>query len=196
MRTLIRIILWTWFLAALIVGGLGLLRPLPSAALSGLLLGLTALLLATSFGIPDVRAWLRTVDLRALVLLHVSRLIGYAILFLYRQGRLPYALAVPGGWGDIIVAVLALAVVVIPMRPSLRHHAYIIWNTIGLMNVLLLTTTVVRLGFVQPWQLGALRLLPCSMLPTFLIPLIITTHVIIFERLRDPADLPDAPTVE
>lgn len=184
MRTLIRVILWTWFLAALAAGQTGLLENLPAAAFSGLMAGLTLLLFAGCLGIPSVRAWLGTVDLRSLVLLHVSRLVGYALLVLHRRGQLPSALAVPGGWGEIIVAALALAVVFLPMSASLRRHACIIWNTSGLVNILLIVATAVRLGFAQPGQLGAFRILPCSMLPTFLVPLIIATHAIIYMRLR------------
>jgi hypothetical protein len=191
MRTLIRFVLWTWFLAALVVGRLGLLRTLPTPALPGLLLGLTAVALAVCFGVPAVRAWQQTVDLRLLILVHVSRLIGYVFLILYRQDRLPYSLGMQGGWGEITVAALALLVVVVPMRATLRRHACIIWNTIGLINILLITATVVRLSFSQPWRLWTLQLLPCSMLPTFLMPLIIATHVIIYRRLRSPDEPAD-----
>lgn len=193
MRTLIRLVLWTWFLAALAVGHFGLLRTLPQSALPGILVGLTFLLLAAAFGIPAVRAWLWTVDLRVLVLLHVSRLIGCSFVILYQQGRMFRALAMPGGWGEIVVAVLALVVVLFPMRASFRRHACIIWNTIGLMNVMLVAATMIRLGSNQPWQIWTFRFLPCSMLPTFLMPLLIATHVIIFGRLRGQPDLPEVP---
>jgi hypothetical protein len=53
--------------------------------------------------------------------------------------------------------------------------------------------TAVRLGFTQPWQLLAVRLLPCSMLPTFLVPLIIATHVIIYVRLSAPTETSNSP---
>jgi hypothetical protein len=190
---LIRLVLWTWFLAALIVGRLGLLRNVPGAVLSGLLVGLTGLLLATCFGFPAIRAWVKTIDLRVLVLLHVSRLIGFVFLVLYQRGQLPYALAAPGGWGEIVVAVLALGLVFLPLRASLRRRACIIWNTFGLVEILLLVATAVRLGFTQPWQLLAVRLLPCSMLPTFLVPLIIATHVIIYVRLSAPTETSNSP---
>lgn len=186
MRLLSRLVLWTWFLAALLAGRLGLLQGLPVAVLFGLLGGLTGLILAACLGVPVVRAWLEAIDLRALVLLHVSRLIGIAFLILNRRGQLSYPLAVPSGWGEIIVAVLALGVVVLPMSAPLRRHACLIWNTFGLVEILLLVATAVRLGATQPWQLRAWRLLPCSILPTFFVPLVIATHVIIYWRLRVP----------
>jgi hypothetical protein len=87
------------------------------------------------------------------------------------------------------VALLALLVVFVPMRTALRRHACLIWNTFGLVDILLVVATAVRIGFSQPWQLRALQVLPLSVLPTFLVPLIIATHVIIFVRLgREPAE--------
>jgi hypothetical protein len=100
---------------------------------------------------------------------------------------------VPGGWGEIAVAVLALGLVFLPLRASLRRRACIIWNTFGLVEILLLVATAVRFGFTQPWQLLAVRLLPCSMLPTFLVPLIIATHVIIYVRLSAPTETSNHP---
>lgn len=161
--------------------------------MTGLLLGLTGLLLATCFGFPAIRAWVKTIDLRVLVLLHVSRLIGFVFLVLYRQGRLPYALAVPGGWSEIIVAAAALGLVFLPLRASLHRRACVIWNTFGLVEILVLVATALRLGFAQPWPLLAVRLLPCSMFPTFLVPLIIATHVIIYVRLSAPTDIASPP---
>ena len=52
-------------------------------------------------------AWVRVVDVRWLVGFHLTRFVGVYFLLLYRQGELPYAFAVPGGWGDITIAVLA-----------------------------------------------------------------------------------------
>ena len=40
-------------------------------------------------------------DLRLLVLYHLTRFVGVWFLVLYSRGELPYAFAVPGGWGDI-----------------------------------------------------------------------------------------------
>lgn len=183
MRVIVRVVLWTWFIVAIVVGRLELLARLPAVATQGILAALTALLLAACFGVPAVRTWLQTFDVRALVLLHVSRFVGGYFLFLYHRGALPYAFAVPGGWGDMIVAFLSVLVVFVPMSASLRRHAILIWNTFGLVDILLVGATAARIGFSHPWQLRALQVLPLSILPTFLVPLLIATHAIIFGRL-------------
>ena len=68
----IRAAIWLWLIAALIVGQLQLLRPLLGPALQGLLVGLAGLVLLTYFRVRTVRAWVDGLDLRALVLLHVT----------------------------------------------------------------------------------------------------------------------------
>ena len=183
MRIIVRLVLWTWFLAALVVGRLELLARLPALAPQIILVALTVLLLVACFAISAVRTWIDALDVRALVLPHVTRFVGVYFLLLYQRGVLPYAFAVPCGWGDIIVASLAVGVVFLPLGEKLRHHVCFIWNTVGLVDILFVVFTAARIGLTRPWQLGALRVLPLSVLPTFLVPLIIATHVLIYARL-------------
>lgn len=189
MRILVRLVLWTWFAGALIVGRLELLARLPAWGAGGVLAGLTLLLLAACFTVRPLRDWIRALDLRRVVLLHVVRFYAIYCLVLYRRGDLPYALAVPSAWSDIIVAVLAVGAALLPLREDLHRHVVIIWNTIGLTGLLLNAATATRIGLAQPWQLDAFRHLPLSVLPTFLVPLLLVTHVIIFSRLwREPPE--------
>ena len=183
MRIIVRLVLWTWFLAALVVGRLELLARLPALAPQIILVALTVLLLVACFAISAVRTWIDALDVRALVLPHVTRFVGVYFLLLYQRGVLPYAFAVPCGWGDIIVASLAVGVVFLPLGEKLRPHVCFIWNTVGLVDILFVVFTAARIGLTRPWQLGALRVLPLSVLPTFLVPLIIATHVLIYVRL-------------
>jgi len=188
-RIAVRLILWTWFLAALTAGKLGLLLYVPVPVLPGLLLVLTGLLLAAYFGVRAIRAWVDALDLRVLVLLHLTRFVGLYFLVLYYRGNLPYAFAVPAGWSGMFVAALALAVVLVPWREDLRRHACFIWNTIGFVAALLMLFTALRVGFEFPWQLRPLQLLPLCLLPTFLAPFLVATHVIIYVRLmRSPPE--------
>ena len=180
----IRTALWLWLLAALLAGRLLWLQHLPPPAVQGILFALTALVLLAWRRVPAVRAWIDALDLRRLVLLHTVRFVGFYFLFLYHRGELPYDFAVPGGLGDIVVAALALAVALVPCSDARRRHAIAIWNVVGLVDILLVVFTAGRLGLAQPASLRALTHLPLSLLPTFVVPLIIASHVVIFVRLR------------
>jgi hypothetical protein len=177
-------ILGVWLLVALALGASGRLQalqpPLPQLTLIALTVGA---LLATA-GVPAVRAWALGVDVRFLVAFHLTRFVGSYFLVLYARGELPYAFAVPGGWGDILVASLALLLLLGgPPETVRRRRAYVAWNALGLLDILFVVATAARLGFADPVSMQALLRLPLSLLPTFLVPLIITSHVLLAVRL-------------
>ncbi len=179
----VRLVFWIWFAAAVFVGQQRLLQRLPPFAGPLILAALTALVLLGYFRLAALRQWFDRLDLRHLVLGHVSRFVGIYFLLLYFRGELPYSFAVPAGVGDIVVALAALLVVFLPLGYERRHRLISIWNIVGLTDILLVVATAIRLNLVDPWQLRALTRLPLSLLPTFLVPLIIATHVIIFTRI-------------
>jgi hypothetical protein len=184
---LLRFFLWIWFFAAVGVGYFLLLQRLPAAGIQTILFGLTTLLLFVYFRVEAIRRVVDALELRALVLLHATRFVGIYFLHLYSIGELPYAFAVPGGYGDIFVATLALVVVFAPMSEARRSRATYLWNVIGLVDILLVVLAGARLGRADPASMHALTYLPLSLLPTFLVPLIIASHIVIFRRLRTAA---------
>jgi hypothetical protein len=179
----VRLVFWLWFAAAFIAGWQLVLQRLPPLAGPAIVFGLTALLLSAYFRIATLRTWVDALDPRSLVTLHLTRFIGGYFIVLYRRGDLPYEFAVPGGAGDIIVATLALALVVVPLAEGQLNRAIYIWNIVGLVDIMLVVASVIRLNLADPSQLRALTYLPLSLLPTFLVPLIIATHVVLFARL-------------
>jgi hypothetical protein len=95
---------------------------------------LTALALLACWKIAPIRVWALSIDLRWLVLLHLTRLFaGAYFLLLCQLGQLPCPFARPAGWGDIIVAILALAAVG-ALRTKFAKALLLIWNTIGLID--------------------------------------------------------------
>ena len=144
---------------------------------------LTALVLLACWKISPIRVWALNVDVRWLVLFHVTRLFaGAYFLVLCQRGELPCGFARPAGWGDIIVAVLALAVVN-ATRTRFAKMLLLVWNMLGLIDIIFVVFSALRFG-LKDWQsMHALRELPLSLLPTFLVPLIIASHVLIFVRL-------------
>ena len=172
-----------WLAAALLAGGSGLVGRLRPPAPQVVLLLLTAAVVVLFW--TAWRDWAWTVDRRALVLVHATRLVGFYFLALYARGELPYAFAVPGGVGDIAVAVsaIALAAWMRPGRPARR--LLLVWNAFGFADIAMVVITAARLATAEPGSMRALLELPLSLLPTFLVPIIMATHVLIFARLRD-----------
>lgn len=141
--------------------------------------------------VPTLRSWAMQVDLRALVALHLTRFVGLYFLLLARRGELAPAFAVPAGWGDIVVATLAIAVLAGGPAPEVtRRRALLCWNLLGLADILFVVITAARVAMADPASMSALLRLPLSVIPTFLVPLIIVSHLVIGVRLlRRPADV-------
>jgi len=177
-------ILVVWFVAALAAGACGVVTwlqpPLPQA----LLLLLSAAALTASWAVPTINAWVSGLSFETLVSVHLTRFIGVYFLVLYRQGRLPHAFAVPCGWGDIAVAVGAVGLLVFAPPLATRRRLVYAWNLFGLLDILFVVFTAGRLASSDPGSMAELLRLPLSLLPTFVVPLIIASHAIIFAKLR------------
>lgn len=174
---------FVWFLAALVVGASGRLASLAPPRPQLLLLLLTAALIAAGMLVPSFRAWLAAVDLRSVIAIHLTRFIGVYFLVLYARGLLPFDFAVLGGWGDIAIATTALLWLVLVAEPTAHRTLLLLWNLCGLIDIVFVVATAARMATADPASMGPMRTLPLSLLPTFLVPLIIASHVLIFWRL-------------
>jgi hypothetical protein len=177
---------FAWFLVALGVGASGALARLAPPRPQLLLLVLTVALIVAGAVVPSFRAWLSGVELRAVIALHVTRLVGIYFLVLYARGLLPFDFAVLGGWGDIVIALTALCWLVLARDPVDHRNLLWLWNLCGTADILFVVVTAARMALADPASMGPLRTLPLSLLPTFLVPLIIASHVLIFWRLYRP----------
>jgi hypothetical protein len=177
----VRVILILWFCLALIAGISGRFRVVSAPIVAATIWTSTAVALFACWKSPAIKSWAAIVDLRWLIALHLTRFVGFYFLFLSRRGRLPEGFAVPGGIGDIAVAFIAGMILFIP---ALRRSRTILlrWNAFGLIDIVFVAFSALRFG-LKDWQsMAPLRELPLSLLPTFLVPLIITSHVLIFIR--------------
>jgi hypothetical protein len=178
------LLLWGALAAAAGAAGMVASSPVPPPAVAGALVlaGLLAWPLSARF-----RAWVRAVPLWALVAIHLVRFVGAWFIVLYRRGELPFAFAVPGGWGDILAAssAAALLVAAIPARTPARCRVLLGWNVFGLLDILFVVATAARLYLADPLQLAPLTRVPLSLLPTYFVPLVVLTHLRIFGWLRE-----------
>jgi len=183
---------FVWFIAAVITGASGFLLRVPAPALQAILVALTLALMIAAVAVPAFGAWLSAIDLSAVIAVHLTRFIGIYFLVLYRRGLLPFDFAVLGGWGDILIAATALAWLVLAADPA-RHRGWLwLWNLAGLIDILFVVAIAGRIGMADPAAMGPLRVLPLSLLPTFLVPIIIGSHALIFWRLRRRTALREA----
>jgi hypothetical protein len=176
-----------WLVAAVAVGASGPLQTLQPPAPQLIVAALTAAVLVAIAVVGPVRRWALGVDVRALVALHVTRLVagGWFLVLYHRDGQLPYAFAVPGGVGDMLVALLAVALLATTSPLTARgRRLYAGWNVLGLVDILFVVATAARLGAADPGSMRPLLRLPLSLLPTFLVPLIIASHLLLVRRLR------------
>jgi hypothetical protein len=180
------VLLAMWGAIALAAGAAGFVAtsPVPPPLIAAGLVVAGAVAYAAS---GRVKSWVRAVPLGALVAIHLVRFVGAWFIVLYRRGELPFEFAVPGGWGNILAAAGAAALLAgaIPARTRGRRRVVLAWNVLGLLDILYVLTTAARLYFAGPTGLAPLTRLPLSLLPTWLVPLIVLSHLRIFGWLRE-----------
>ncbi|MFL6617747.1 MAG: hypothetical protein ACJ8MH_04055 [Povalibacter sp.] len=176
-------IIWLAIVAGVSFAGIPQKLTPPGPQIVLLLLTISLLLLGrfnSSF-----RSWIASVDLRVLVGVHVVRaLAGAGFLWAASHTSLSPGFATMAGYGDIIVAVLALAAILrISPDRSDAPLLYVIWNTLGLIDIMLVVATAARTAMNDPAAMRPLMQPPFALLPLFLVPIVIASHIWIFERL-------------
>src|SRR5690606_13004418 len=124
--------------------------------------------------------------------------VGVYFLLLARKGVLPGEFAYVAGWGDIVVALGALVVLMfaVPARTDQQRLVLLVWNTIGLLDILLVLGNGLRLFSRTPEIALPFTQLPLALLPLLVVPLVISTHLWIFAWSAPSATpLPTDPVV-
>lgn len=181
-------LLLAWGVLAAAAGWAGALArsPIPPPLIAA---GLVAAGVAAWAVSARIRGWVRAVPLGALVAIHLVRFVGVWFIVLYRRGELPFAFAVPGGWGDILAAAAAAALLLgaVPARTPARRRVLLAWNVLGLLDIVYVVATAARIYLADPQQLAPLTRMPLALLPAYFVPLILLTHLRIFGSLRESA---------
>src|SRR5262249_9146924 len=173
-----------WLLLATAAGAAGLTSRLHPPLPQIVLLGLTTGLLLASRLAPRFSSFIASLDWSAFVALHATRFVGLYFLRACGGGDLPREFAVPAAIGDTAVAALAVLLVVFGRWITRRPGIVLAWNLLGLADILLVVAKAARLSLADPPSMAALLRLPLSLLPTFLVPIIVASHVLLLVRLR------------
>ena len=182
-----RSILLLWLGLALILGASGVLNSFPPPGPQLVLLGLSALAIWVGTRAGPIRDWIDRLPIQAFPVLHLIRFVGIWFLIMAARGELSATFANAAGIGDIIAASGAVLLLVLG-EPSTRakRAAWLTWNTVAMLDwvAVLASVTLVTLQGRQD-ELAPLLRLPFSLLPTFIVPVLIASQVFLFRRLRN-----------
>jgi hypothetical protein len=158
-------------------------------------LGLAVVMPVIIFGIwytasPRFREFVLALDPRHLTLAQTWRIGGFVFLALAARGVLPHTFANIAGGGDIFFGATAAFAAYRLVAPQ-RFGATLIWQAMGMMDLV----TAIALGALSsPSKIGFLAeggvttrvmgLLPMSLVPTFIVPLLFIFHIIVIAQAR------------
>ena len=163
---------------------------LPTTLIGGIGLPLLVFggLYATS---RNFRDFLLHLDIRPLILLHTWRMLGLGFVFLYFYDILSGWFALPAGLGDAATAVgaLFLGIALYTSGTKVSRAMVFWWNTFGLIDFVIAVSmgVIMRPGMniihdsLTSRPMGEF---PLALIPAFVVPLFILTHVIIYLQLR------------
>lgn len=174
----------TWFLLALVFGYFELVRTLPFWAPPAIPLTLTLLVSLLVLKVPVFRDAIMRVDMVWLVSVGFLRALSFYIGYLAWAGEVPVSFAVPIETGVVIVMALA-AGLIWRCRPleSRGRRWLVAWNVLGALQVVSILATVVwHILIGKPPTIFAS--LPMNLFPTFIVPLLFVSHIVIAYRLR------------
>jgi hypothetical protein len=181
-------IIAAWFVFALSASAAHVFKQ--SSAAPPIALGLSVLIPVVVFWIwfrtsAGFREFALSLDPRVLTIVQSWRIAGFAFVVLYVYGILPGIFANPAGWGDIAIGLTAPWVAMKLAGPGHRK-GFIVWNALGILDLVVAVTTGTTSRLVHPHGLAAdaMTVLPLSIVPTFLVPLFLILHIIVIAQAR------------
>ena len=175
--------LLVWLIVAVLLAVTGTFHNIP-VRMPVLGIALTATVLIILALVPRVRARVMVGGPRPLVAFHLTRFVGFYFLWLLSLGVLARDFAVPAGWGDVIIAAWAGALLFIKDWSSRDMRlAVLLWNVFGLFDILMVMALAARQAAADPGFQNGFASLPLSLLPTFIVPIVIASHVLLFAWL-------------
>ncbi len=162
-----------------------------------LFLILSLLIPALTFAIAynfssSFKHYVLNLDIRTLILLHSWRMLGFGFLFIYAFNQLPLMFALPAGVGDAIAAIFAtvIGITFIINKRGVKKKWISMWNSFGLMDFVIavsigLMTRTGNIGHLENTVASdAMAHFPLVMIPGFIVPFFLLTHIIIILQLR------------
>jgi len=131
------------------------------------------------------REFVLSLNPRILTFIQAWRILGITFVILEARGVLPAIFALPAGYGDMAIGVTAPFVAWKLVSPSHRS-GFILWQFLGMADLVTAVTLGTTAGLLSPHgpSMVAMTVLPLSLIPTFIVPLLLIFHVICIAQAR------------
>ena len=112
--------------------------------------------------------------------------LGQPALWRLNRRSVPRAVAL-GLFVGVIIPIMHTAIAAVlacPITTRARRAAVLVWNAIALADIVAVVATAQWVLFLSghPETMGALTTFPWSVIPFFVVPIVIATHGLIFAR--------------
>jgi hypothetical protein len=187
-------VLAAWFFAAVAFAATGAVTTNGFGAAG---VGLTVVLPIIAIAIlaprwSILRSALYGIPLPILIGVNAVRIFGYFFIIHYAAGRLPAPFAPSAGWGDVLVGFTAIPVAFFAARQMAGwRQLTFVWNLVGIVDLVLAIGFGVTSAFDSPLRIfsggpdtALMAELPMFLIPGFLVPVFVLTHLAVFVRLR------------
>lgn len=177
-----------WFIFSLSASALHVFKN--DSARLGLSVGLAALIPIVVFSLwfaasAGFRGFAMSLNPRVLSLVHTWRIGGFTFLVLNAFGILPAVFAWPAGVGDMLIGATAPLVAWRLAQPDHRNR-FMLWQALGMLDLVTAVTLGTTAGLISPHGVAmtAMTVLPLSLVPTFIVPLLLIFHIICIAQAR------------
>jgi hypothetical protein len=191
-RTITVGLIVAWFLFALSASALHLfLNPAGRVGIAVAVAALVPILLFTLWfaGSASFRQFALSLNPSTLTLVQSWRILGFTFVLLQAHNILPALFALPAGYGDMFIGMTATYVALKLANPQHRG-AFILWQLLGMADLVMAVGlgTTARLFSPHGVSMVAMTVLPLSLVPTFIVPLLFIFHVISIAQARSWKD--------
>jgi hypothetical protein len=177
-----------WFILVYCISGLQLYRN--GSNRIGIAVAVSALapivIFAVWYTLSDgFRKFVLSQNPRTLTRIQSWRLAGISFVILQAYGMLPAVFALPAGYGDMAVGATALFVASRFTDPNHRN-SFLLWQVLGIADLIMAVGLGVTAGLLggEGASMAPMTVLPLSLIPTFIVPLLFIFHLICIAQAR------------
>jgi hypothetical protein len=177
-----------WFAFALVASALHVFQN--NSNRIGIAVGVAATVPILVFGLwyaasGNFRRFILALNPQLLTVAQSWRLVGFTFVLLQAHEILPAVFAWPAGYGDMLIGATATLAAWKLAKPS-RRASFMAWQILGIADLVSAVGlgTTARLLSPDSISMGAMTVLPLSLVPTFLVPLFFIFHLICIAQAR------------